>query len=143
MSRAARAVVGAFAVLGAAYVAMLAVAFVGTPGGKRCLSYHVMEVPSPTSAYAATVENNSCMQSGELQTVVYLSSNVGTLRTTSSPVFAAPSALRNAGTYSPMPLRLTWSGDAELHIGFPRGAKVQSRQDRVGEIRIVFSEFDV
>jgi hypothetical protein len=142
MSRITRAVVGAFAVLGAAYVAMLVIAFVGVPGGTRCFSYHVMDVSSPTSAHVATVENNSCTPSHELQTVVYLSSDKGALHASSAYVFSAPSAVRDGGTYSPMPLQLTWHGDSELQIAFPRGTQVQSRVESIDNVKVMYKALE-
>lgn len=142
MSRITRAIIGAFAVLGVAYVAMLLIAFVGVPEGSRCFSYHVMEVPSPTLAHVATVENNSCIQSHELQTVVYLSSAQGALSTSSAYIFAAPSAIRSGGAYTPMPLQLTWHSDSELQIAFPHGTQVQSRMESINNVKVVYKELE-
>jgi len=137
----ARIVVGIFAVFGFAYSAMLAVAFVVHPSTATfCLSYDVMELPSPTRAYQATITNSSCspLHEHELQTSVFVSGNGGQ---SSASVFMAPSAMAEAGSYSPMPLRLTWLSDAELEVAYPRGVKMQSRVDRVGDVRLAYKEF--
>lgn len=138
MSRIIRAVVLAFAVIGVAYVAMLVVAFVGTPGARTCFSYHVMEVPSPTRAFRATVQNDTCSGSGELQTVVYVSGADGN----STFVFAAPAAMREAGVYSPMPLRLHWLGDAELQVEYPRGVSAASMTEKAQGVKVVYRQIE-
>ena len=141
MSKYGRVVIGIFAVFGFAYSVMLAAAFFVHPGAATfCLSYDVMEVPSPTRAYQATIKNSSCSapHEHELQTAVFVSANGDQ---SSQSVFIAPSAMAEAGSYSPMPLRVTWLGDAELEVAYPRGVKMQSRVDRVGNVKLVYKEF--
>jgi len=141
MSKYVRIVIGIFAVFGFASFAMLAVAFVSHHViTSSCLSYDVMEVPSPTRAYQATIENSSCSPSHEheLQTVVSVSANGGQ---SYESVFIAPSAMPVAGSYSPMPLRLTWLGDTELEVAYPRGVKKQSRVESVGSVKVTYKEF--
>jgi len=141
MSKTARFIVITLAALGALYVAMLLVAFVHVPSVTYCTGYHVMEVPSPSSAYVATVENSSCNgpRAHELQTVVNLSGK-GLPANTSELVFSAPSAIQNAGTYSPLQLKLTWLGEGELEIAYPRGVQSRSRVENAGEVKVVYRE---
>ena len=132
-------VVGIFAVLGALYVAMLSVAFIGIPPGARCISYPVMVVPSPNSTGLATVENDSCSPSHELRTVIYVSGQ-GFPAGTSEIVFAAPSTIRDAGAYSPLSLKLTWLDDSQLEVAYSRGTQLQSRAEVAGNVKLAFRE---
>lgn len=138
VSRIIRAVVLAFAVIGVAYVAMIIVVTNGFPGMKSCFSYHIMDVPSPTKAFLATVQNDTCSKTGELQTVVHVSGTSGDSRS----AFVAPSAMQEAGVYSPMPLRLVWLGDAELRIEYPSGVQADSMVETVNGVKVVYRQFD-
>jgi len=144
MSAIARVLVGAFALVGVAYVALMLFFFSGgTAQNPVCLTYPVMEVASPDGAYRATVENSSC-KGGELWTSVDL------LQVTSAGVgkeferiFESPSASRSdAGSYSPLQLRLTWLSATELQIRYPRGTKVSSRTEIAGGVRVAYVETD-
>ena len=138
MSKAIRVLIGAFAIVGVAYAAMLLLLVVSPHMESHCRAYPVMEVPSPTAAYLATVENNTCTPSHELQTTVYVSGGSGP----QSSVFIAPAAIRDAGTYSPLPLKLTWLGDAQLQVAYPRSVQAQSRVESVGYVNVVYKQFE-
>ena len=137
MSKALRIVIYVLAVFGFAQLAMLALFFVGPHVGSGCAAYPVMEVPSPTTAYLATVENNTCTPSHELQTIVFVSDGPST----KTSVFMAPSALRDAGSYSPLPLKLTWLGDAQLQVEYPRGVEGNYQETSVGNVNVVYKQF--
>jgi len=98
-----------------------------------CFGGHIMEVPSPTKVYLATVDTDNCSPSREQRTTVFLSAG-----NESVSVFIAPSAIRDAGSYSTMPLRLTWLADAELEIAYPRGVQPQSRAEPTMGVNIVY-----
>src|SRR4051794_20365035 len=110
MSKVLRVVVVLLAVVGFAYIAMLAIFFLAPRLPANCRGYLVMEVPSPGSEYLATVDNNTCTPTHDLQTTVTVSGGLGT----SGSAFIASSAIRDAGTYSPLAIRLTWLGDSQL-----------------------------
>ena len=136
MKNAFRVIVGIFAAIGAAYVAMLLWLAIGMHSGSSCYGSDIMEVRSPTKAYAAEVKTDTCTPSHELRTVVFLSAYG-----TSTSVFIAPSAIQNAGTYSPLPLHITWLNDSELEIAYPRGTQLQSRPDLIQGVKVVYKEF--
>ena len=138
MSKLLRILVGIFAAIGLAYAAMLAVLFVGTHSESVCVGgAPLMEVPSPTKAYMATVEIDNCTPTHQLRTTVFLSGNQFKI----SAFIAGSSALQNAGTFSPMPLRITWLGDTQLEIAYPRGIELQSRPDLIEGVSVTYKEF--
>ena len=138
MSKLLRVLVGIFAAIGFAQVAMLALFFVSTHSESGCVGgAPLMEVPSPTKAYMATVEVDNCTPAHQLRTTVFLSS--GQLKT--SAFIAGSSALQNAGTFSPLPLRVTWLGETQLEIAYPRGTDVQSRPDLIEGVNVSYKEF--
>ena len=138
MSKGFRIVVYALAVFGFAQLAMLALFLVGSHVGSGCTGYPVMEVPSPTNSYLATVENDTCTPSHELQTIVFVSDGSGT----KTSVFTAPTSIRDAGTYSPLPLKLTWLGDAQLQVAYPRGVEGNFKETSAGTVNVVYKQFE-
>ena len=132
-------VVGLLAFIGAAYLAMLYSAFLGLPGQVSCTGYPLMEVPSPDAVYLATVKNESCSNGRGLQTIVELSGGNLDANTFDS-VFVAPAATQEAGSFSPMRLKLTWQGASRLEIAYPHGVQPGSRVAQVGGATIVYRE---
>ena len=136
MNKVVRIVVGIFAAIGAMYVAMMLWLTFGMQFGSSCYASDLMQVPSPTKAYVAELKTDTCSSSHELRTIVWLSAYG-----TSTSVFIAPSAVQNAGTYSPLPLHITWLNDAELEIAYPRGTPLQSSPDLIQGVKVVYKEF--
>lgn len=143
MPKIVRILIGLFALVGIAYAAMLAIFLTSGIHHAACVVYPVMELSSPDSAWRATVENSVCGERG-LQTTVLLSGDRKTLADgASSSVFIAPSARAvEAGIYAPLQLRLAWLDDAHLQIRYPRGTPVDSRVERIGDVRISYVETD-
>jgi hypothetical protein len=119
-----------FAAYGALHVALSlffslgGLAFVGGPGSRSCFSYPVMSVPSPTGEFVVEVENTSCAPANKLMT------NVWVMRTgsnESSMVLVAPSAQTSEGSYFPLNMLLTWEGESQLKVSYPRDTKVESK----------------
>jgi len=136
MTKPLQIIVGLFAAIGLAYVAMLAWVGISIHSASGCSGGNVMEVPSPTKAYLATVETDNCSSSHEQRTTVFLfAGNQG------ASVFIAPSAIQDAGSYSTMPLRLTWLADTELEIAYPRGVQLQSRAEPTMGVNIVYKTY--
>ena len=136
MSKLIRVLIGIFAAIGAAQVAMLTLFFFSTRSESGCIGGEVMEVTSPTRAYVAEVRTDTCSPSHELRTVVWLSAYG-----TSTSVFMAPSTIQDAGTYSPLSLHITWLNDTELQIAYPRGTQLQSHPDLIQGVKVVYKEF--
>ena len=96
-----------------------------------------MEVPSPTNVHVATVEVDNCTPSHQQQMIVFLSSAGST-----TSVFVAPSSVLQSGeTYSLLPLRISWVGDDQLEIAYPRGTKLQSDPNFVRGVHVTYKEF--
>jgi len=136
MNRLIQIVVGIFAVIGLAYVAMLVWVGISMHSSSSCFGGHVLEVPSPTKAYLATVDTDNCSPSHEQNTTVFLSAG-----NESVSVFIAPSAIKDAGSFSTIPLRLTWLADTQLEIAYPRGVQVQSRPEPTLGVNIVYATY--
>ena len=111
---------------------ILAYMFVNT--GRNCAGYQVMQLPSPTSAFLATVENNTCTPSHEPQTVVEVAGGAGA----DGWAFEGSSHVFPTDPHTTIPVTLTWLGDAELQIAYPRGTEVQSRRESIGNVKLVY-----
>ena len=114
-----------FAVIGLAVVAMMVLGYL-MAGNHRavCMSYEVMQVPSPDTSREVAVENNTCGASGELQTVAFLSARNSEVR---EIIFQGLSAKPDAGSYSPLSINLTWNSEDSLEIAYPRGSMINSK----------------
>jgi hypothetical protein len=138
MSKLTRVLIGIFAAIGFAQVAMLTLFFVSSHSGSGCIGgAPLMEVPSPTRAYTATVEIDNCTPTHQLRTTVFLSSG----QEKTSVFISGSSALHNAGTFSPLPLRITWLGDVQLEVAYPRGTDLQSRPELTDGVSASYKEF--
>jgi hypothetical protein len=114
-------------------VSVLAYVFVG---GNNCVGYQLAELPSPTKAFLATVKNNTCTESHEMQTVVEVTGAPGV----TGWVFAAPLTAPNADLHSASPVTVTWLGDTELQVAYRHGTDLQSRRETIGSVKVVYKE---
>ena len=134
--------VGAFATIGVAYVAM-ALAFSLGIFRASCQVATAMVVPSPSQSLFARVETQSC-DSKSLETIVWVSSDRDHhIGTTSWSVFRAPSAQQlSAGEYAPLQVRLNWLSDRDLEIGYPKGTATNAREGTYNGVKVTFREVE-
>jgi hypothetical protein len=116
-------------------VSLLAYAFVS---GNNCVGYQLAELPSPTKTFLATVKNNTCTESRQLQTVVEVTGAPGV----TGWVFAAPLTAPNADLHSAAPVTVAWLSGTELQVAYPHGTDVQSRRESIGSVKVVYKELD-
>ena len=123
------AVYGAFHVALMLFFSLGGIAAVGGPSVRSCFSYPVMSVPSPTGKFVVGVENESCLPDNKLMTNVWV---MQTGSSQSSMVLVAPSAQTSAGSYFPLNMLLTWEGESQLKVSYPRDTKVESSPAALG-----------
>jgi len=103
-----QAVMGVFAVVGVAFVAMLLKSSFSA-FEKSCDTFAVMVVPAPSGKLFAQMENEICDGRTQLESVVWISTDASPrVGSRQWSVFRAPSAQRRGNDYTPLQLRLTW-----------------------------------
>ena len=143
MQKVIKVIVVLFALLGLVYAAMLAIFLSGQSRGSSCLTYPVLDVPSPDSNHRATVENKSC-GSSELRTEVQLRGNKERVEGGSGVVlFHGPTTTRaDTGSYSLLSLRLLWLSDSHLEVALPRSAKFRRDTDSFDGVTVTYKELE-
>src|SRR5712664_590121 len=97
-----QAVMGVFAVVGVAFVAMLLKSSFSA-FEKSCDTFAVMVVPSPSGKLFAQMENEICDGRTQLESVVWISTDASSrVGSRQWSVFRAPSAQRRGNDYTPL-----------------------------------------
>ena len=134
-----KVIVGAFAIIGALYTAMMLYVFSDGFKGSSCITYPVMKVPSPSGSSQVRVENSACNASGELETTVYVFDAAGQ---TGTVALIADATQKTDGYYAPLSLRINWASDTQLQISYPSGTKIKQKlnPDASERVAVMFSE---
>ena len=136
-----QAVMGVFAVVGVAFVAMLLKSSFSA-FERSCDTFAVMVVPSPSGKLFAQMENEICDGRTQLESAVWISTDASPrVGSRQWSVFRAPSAQRRGNDYTPLQLRLTWLSDSELQISFPPGTQTQSGESSHNGVKVSYKEF--
>jgi hypothetical protein len=113
------------------------IAFLFLGHSPDCVGYQILELPSPTKAFLAKVENNTCTPSHDPQTVVEVTGGPGV----TSWAFEG-SAKSSKAAPSTIPVTLSWLGNAELQIAYPHGTDVRSHWESIGNVKVVYKEVE-
>lgn len=120
MTKASSIIVGVIIVAGIAGAISYAIP-------RNCVGRQTLELLSPTKAFSAILEENNCSEQHEWQFVVKI---------------YADSAAAGWVYVASSPASVKWLGEATLEIEYPRGTKVDSRRESIGNVKLVYKEKD-
>lgn len=133
MSRLARVVVIALAVVGGLYVLVLLRFSFG------CASEQTALIPSPSGRHAASISVGRCNRDEPERLTVLLSD--GRDSRTSTSVFIA-NKRSNADEGAELRAYVRWTGDSALEVTYPFYLQVTSTSDNVDGVAVTFKRSD-
>ena len=131
-----RFLVGAFALIGFAYTAVLLL----FSFGNICTVEDSAIVPSPSDAFVARVTVRTCGKNAPITEINVSPSRVDTGRILSESVFSAPAKTNENGGYEQIPVHVAWQGSGELQVSYPYAMQFNSRVHQVQGVRISYIE---
>jgi hypothetical protein len=136
-----KVVIGVFAVIGVAYVAMAVLASLGLLG-TRCRGTIAMVIPSPSRSMFARVESETCGD-GPPETIVALSADPDNhVGTRSWQFFRASAPGNSSGQYAPVQVHLAWSSERDLVVSYPKGTRANASAGTYAGVNVTFREVD-
>lgn len=145
MNKILKSVIGVFAAIGAAYIALLLFVSFGIRPEKSCTVYPVMSVSSPDGKFSAEQHQETCNHESQTVTSVVLKKNetLGLGGGNQWGVFRAPSSRRiskQPETYEPLLLQIAWLSSMELQISYPQGTITSTTQGDFDGITVRYKE---
>ena len=131
-----RALIGVFATVGVAYVALM----VWISTGRGCFVVDSAIVPSPSGAVVAHVSERACNKDAPITQVTVSKRDPSTARTWAEVVFSAAATRTEAGGYSAVPVYVSWPADDELQISYPYALRYESRVDYGAGVKVSYHE---
>jgi hypothetical protein len=145
MKKLLRILIGVFAAVGAAYIALLLFVSFGIKPEKSCMVYPVMSIAAPDGKFSAEQRQETCNYEKQTITTVQLIKNdtfsLGGSKQWS--VLRAPSAQvvsKEPPTYEPLRLQLAWLSNTELQISYPHGTIVTRSEGDFDGITVQYRE---
>lgn len=127
----ARALVGAFAVIGLFYVALIVMFWM-----VACTTTSSAIVPSPSGAFVAEISEREC-HGGPPRTEVTVGRADGRAFST---VFQADAKPDGDGGFKKVAVRIAWTDADELEVYYPWTLRFQSRVDSAEGAKIAYHE---
>ena len=131
-----RALVGVFATVGVAYVALM----VWISTGRGCFVEDSAIVPSPSGTVVAHVSQRMCNQQAPITEVIVSRRNSSAEKTWAEVVFSAAATRTEAGGYSTVNVYVSWPADDELRISYPYALRYESREEAAAGIKVSYQE---
>jgi hypothetical protein len=97
-----------------------------------------MEVMSPDRSHVALMKNEKC-DTGKLETIVFLENHDNVF----ANVFDTGAGIRQGGSFTPPPLRITWTSNLALLIEYPHEIVFARRIDDFDGVTVSYRELPV